>query len=249
MFWSAAAALAPGIIDAGLGMISANQQNKANVGLMREQQRFQSAEADKQMRFQESMSSSAHQREVADLRAAGLNPILSAGGGASSPSGAMAGSPSTPSNVPGIQPFLQKGVSAALDLKRVNQEIDESASRVKNQTEEAETQRRMQRKLDADTGLIQAQARGVEAQNVQKENRAAIERSGGKFLGIVDAVTDRIPLGSVLSGAAGAGIVNKLMRRKVPFNLRNPKMNAPINSFDAWAKQEKKGFKNWRKED
>lgn len=74
-------AIAPSLISGGLSLLGGSNRNK-------EARR----EARRQESFQERMSSTAHQREVKDLRAAGLNPILSAtgGSGASSPGGAAA---------------------------------------------------------------------------------------------------------------------------------------------------------------
>ncbi len=79
----------PAVIAAGAALAGGIMTNRSNAAISEKQMQFNSAQAARQMEFQERMSNTSYQRGMADMRLAGLNPILAyKQGGAGSPSGA-----------------------------------------------------------------------------------------------------------------------------------------------------------------
>lgn len=177
--------LAPLLIGAGAGILgnlfSASQAN----------------------RFSERMSSTAHQREVVDLRRAGLNPMLSANRGASAPQGALSN----------VTEGASRGVSTALQIQQAKANIDVLHAQAENLRATTRSSTAGAMRTEAMTpGELALQQSHVKIADMDVAQRKAlfstVVKRAKEELRLTVASADRARIGADLDAMLRAGSLN-----------------------------------------
>lgn len=115
--------LGPVALGAALGFGQSMYQNQQNKLAQEDTQSFNAEQAKLNRDFQERMSNSAYQRQKADMKAAGINPMLAINaGGAQTPSGGMASSPGRAPAQMDISGGMTAASQVAMQAKQMEQQ-------------------------------------------------------------------------------------------------------------------------------